>query len=201
MSSHLKLKINFFIFLFYIDLSKVYDDYFIHYIQNHKSMNDINIEPTFSLKYIIRRFINIVINFFSECEKFNYVFFIQRLFYRPATFFSKQRYIIIDFQKDVVKDLDDRQVLRLIKWYTHYKIIFYIKTECDKLENKPLKKKTITITITMSTLKIITITNSKIRIIMIKVLKSVIAITTMLIARFISFILLKSISRNRNDEL
>ena len=75
-SSHFKLKINFFIFLFHIDLSKAYDDYFIHYIQNHKSINDINIKSMFSLKYIIRYFINIVINSFFECEKFNYIFFI-----------------------------------------------------------------------------------------------------------------------------
>ena len=107
-SSHLKLKINFFIFLFHIDLNKVYDDYFTHYIQNHKSINNVNIESTFSLKYAIRRFINIVINFFFKREKFNYVFFIQRLFYRLVVFFSKQRYIIIDFQKDVIKSLDDR---------------------------------------------------------------------------------------------
>ena len=105
--SHFKLKINFFIFLFYIDLSKVYGDYFIHYIQNHKSINDVNIESTFSLKYAIRRFINIVINFFFEREKFNYVFFAQRFFYRFVIFLSKQRYIIIDFQKDVIKGLDD----------------------------------------------------------------------------------------------
>ena len=76
MLSHFKLKTNFLIFLFHIDLNKVYDDYFTHYIQNHKSINDINIEPTFSLKYIIRRFINIVINPFFEREKFNYVFFV-----------------------------------------------------------------------------------------------------------------------------
>ena len=112
---HLKLKINFFIFLFHIDLNKIYDDYFIHYIQNHKSINDINIEPTFSLKYVIRRFINIVINSFSECEKFNYVFFAQRFLYRLIIFFSKQRYIIINSQKGVIKDLNDRQVLKLIK--------------------------------------------------------------------------------------
>ena len=74
--SHFKLKINFFIFLFYIDLSKIYDDYFTHYIQNHKSINDINIKSTFSLKYVIRRFINIIINLFSEREKFNYTLFI-----------------------------------------------------------------------------------------------------------------------------
>ena len=107
-SLHLKLKTNFLIFLFHIGLSKIYDDYFIYYIQNHKSINNVNIEPTFSLKYVIRRFINIVINSFSEREKFNYVFFIQRFFYRPAAFFSKQRYIIIDSQKDVIKNFDDR---------------------------------------------------------------------------------------------
>ena len=106
-SSHFKLKTNFLIFLFYIDLNKVYDDYFIHYIQNHKSINDVNIESTFSLKYVIRRFINIVINFFFEREKFNYVFFAQRLFYRLIISFSEQRYIIIDSQKDAIKDLDD----------------------------------------------------------------------------------------------
>ena len=106
MSSHLKLKPNFLIFLFHIDLNKTYDVYFIHYIQNHKSINDINIESTFSLKHIIRRFINIVINFF-EYEKFNYVFSAQRFFYRFITFFSKQRYIIIDSQKDVIKALND----------------------------------------------------------------------------------------------
>ena len=139
-SSHFKLKINFFIFLFYIDLSKAYNDYFTHYIQNHKSINDINIESAFSLKYVIRRFINIVINSFSEREKFNYVFFAQRLFHRLIAFFSKQRYIIIDSQKGVVKDLDDHQVLKFIKWCTHCKTIFYIKIEYDKLENRPLKK-------------------------------------------------------------
>ena len=114
-SLHFKLKTNFLIFLFYIDLNKVYDDYFIYYIQNHKSINDINIESTFSLKYVIRRFINIVINFFSEREKSNYVFFAQRLFHRSITFFSKQQYIIIDPQKNVVKGLNDYQVLKLIK--------------------------------------------------------------------------------------
>ena len=73
---YLKLKINFLIFLFHIDLDKTYNIYFIHYIQDYKSINDINIEPTFSLKYVIRHFINIVINFFFEREEFNYVFFI-----------------------------------------------------------------------------------------------------------------------------
>ena len=87
--SHLKLKINFFIFLFHIGLSKIYDDYFIHYIQNYKSINNVNIESTFSLKYIIRHFINIVINSFSEREKFNYIFFAQRLFHRFITFFLR----------------------------------------------------------------------------------------------------------------
>ena len=139
MLSHFKLKINFLIFLFYIGLNKTYDGYFTHYIQNHKSINDINIESTFSLKYVIRRFINIVINSSFEREKFNYVFFIQRLFYRLVVSFSKQRYIIINPQKNVVKNFDDRQVLKLIKWCIHYKPFFYIKTECDKLENKPLK--------------------------------------------------------------
>ena len=115
MLSHFKLKINFFIFLFYIDLNKIYDDYFIHYIQNHKSMNDVNIESTFSLKYAIRRFINTVINSFFKCEKFNYAFFAQRFFYRFVIFFSEQRYIIINSQKDAVKDFDGRQVLRFIK--------------------------------------------------------------------------------------
>ena len=70
-------------------------------------MNNINIETTFSLKYVIRRFINIIINLFFECEKFNYVFFAQRLFHRLIAFFSKQRYIIINSQKDVIKSLDD----------------------------------------------------------------------------------------------
>ena len=105
-------------------------------------MNNVNIESTFSLKYAIRYFINIVINSFSEREKFNYVFFIQRFFYRFVVFSSlEQRYIIIDFQKDVIKGLDDRQILRLIKWYTHCKIIFHIKIECDKFENKLFKKR------------------------------------------------------------
>ena len=89
MSLYFKLKINFLIFLFHIDLNKTYDDYFIHYIQNHISINNVNIESTFSLKYVIRRFINIVINSFFKREEFNYVFFIQRLFYRPATSFLK----------------------------------------------------------------------------------------------------------------
>ena len=61
-----------------------------------------------SLKYTIRRFINIVINSFSEYEKFNYVFFAQRLFHRFATSFSEKRYIIIDSQKNAIKGLDDR---------------------------------------------------------------------------------------------
>ena len=104
-------------------------------------MNNINIESTFSLKYVIRRFINIVINSFSEREKFNYVFFAQRLFYYFIVFFSKQRYIIIDSQKNAIKDLDDYQVLKLIKWCTHCKTIFHIKIECDKLENRPLKER------------------------------------------------------------
>ena len=137
---HFKLKINFLIFLFHIDLNKTYDDYFTHYIQNHKSINNINIESTFSLKYVTRRFINIVTNFFSEREKFNYVFFAQRLFYRSAIFSSEQRYIIIDSQKDVVKDLDDRQILKLIKWCIHCKTVFYIKVKCDKFENRLLKE-------------------------------------------------------------
>ena len=115
MLSHFKLKTNFLIFLFHIGLDKIYDVYFTHYIKDHKSINDVNIESIFSLKYVIRRFINIVINFFFEREKFNYVFFIQRLFYRFIAFFSEQRYIIIDFQKGAVKGLDDRQILRLIK--------------------------------------------------------------------------------------
>ena len=101
------MKTNFLIFLFYIDLNKTYDAYFIHYIQNYKSINDINIETAFSLKYVIRRFINIVINSFFECEKFNYIFFIQRFFHRSITFFLKQRYIIINSQKGAIKDLDN----------------------------------------------------------------------------------------------
>ena len=70
-------------------------------------MNNVNIESIFSLKYVIRRFINIVINSSSERKKFNYVFFVQRFFYRLVASFSKQRYIIIDFQKDAVKGFDD----------------------------------------------------------------------------------------------
>ena len=201
MLSHFKLKINFLIFLFHIDLNKIYNNYFIHYIQNHKSINDINIESTFLLKYVIRRFINIVINFFSEREKFNYIFFTQRLSHRFVISFLKQRYIIIDSQKDAVKGFDDYQVLRFIKWCIHCKTTFYIKIECDKLENKPFKKKTITITITISTSKTIMITNLKIKIMMIRVSKSVVAITTILIARFMSFTLLRLIFRNRNDKL
>ena len=50
-------------------------------------MNNINIEPTFSLKYVIRYFINIVINSSSERKEFNYIFFIQRFFYRLAASF------------------------------------------------------------------------------------------------------------------
>ena len=76
MLSHFKLKTNFLIFFFHIDLNKVYDTYFIYYIQNHKSINNINIESTFSLKYAIRRFINIIINSSFEREEFNYVFFV-----------------------------------------------------------------------------------------------------------------------------
>ena len=38
-----KLKTNFFIFLFYLNLNKFYNVYFIHYIQEHKSINDKNI--------------------------------------------------------------------------------------------------------------------------------------------------------------
>ena len=71
---YLKLKINFFIYFFHIDLSKTYDIYFTYYIQNYKSKNDVNIEAAFLLKYVIRRFINIIINFFSEREKFDYFF-------------------------------------------------------------------------------------------------------------------------------
>ena len=74
-SLYFKLKTNFLIFLFHIDLNKTYDDYFTHYIQNHKLINDVNIESIFSLKYVIRRFINIIINFFFEREEFNYIFF------------------------------------------------------------------------------------------------------------------------------
>ena len=65
-----------FSFFFYINLNKIYDGYFIHYIQNYKSINNINIEPAFSLKYVIWYFINIIINSFFEREKFNYVFFV-----------------------------------------------------------------------------------------------------------------------------
>ena len=53
----------------------------------------------------------------------------------------------------------------------------------------------------MSTSKTMTMTSSKIRAMMIKISKSVVAMTTMLIARFISFTLLKSTFWNRNDEL
>ena len=70
-------------------------------------MSNINIESTFSLKYVIRRFINIGINSFSEREKFNCIFFIQCLFHRFIASFLKQRYIIIDFQKDVIKGFND----------------------------------------------------------------------------------------------
>ena len=52
-------------------------------------MNNVNIESTFSLKYIIRHFINIVINPFSEREKFNYIFFAQRLSHRLIISFLK----------------------------------------------------------------------------------------------------------------
>ena len=52
MLSHFKLKINFFNFLFHIDLNKVYNVYFIHYIQDYKSINNVNIESIFSLKYV-----------------------------------------------------------------------------------------------------------------------------------------------------
>ena len=83
---YFKLKTNFLIFLFHINLNKIYDDYFIHYIQNHKSINNINIEPAFSLKYTIRRFINIVINSSFEREKFNYIFFVQRFFIASLLF-------------------------------------------------------------------------------------------------------------------
>ena len=51
-------------------------------------------------------------------------------------------------------------------------------------------------------LKIKTMTGLKIKIITIKILKSVVAMTTMmLITKYISFILLRLIFRNRNDEL
>ena len=52
-SSHLKLKTNFLIFLFHTSLDKAYDIYFIYYIQNYKLINDINIEIVFFLKYVI----------------------------------------------------------------------------------------------------------------------------------------------------
>ena len=74
MWSHFKLKTNFLIFLFHIDLNKIYDVYFTHYIQDHILIINVNIEAIFSLKYVIRRFINIVINYFFKREKFNYVF-------------------------------------------------------------------------------------------------------------------------------
>ena len=73
-SSYLKLKTNFLTFLFHTSLSKAYDIYFIYYIQNYKPINDINIEVVFFLKYVISRFIQIVINLFSKRTEFNYTF-------------------------------------------------------------------------------------------------------------------------------
>ena len=52
-------------------------------------MNDVNIESVFSLEYVIRRFINIVINSFFEREEFNYVFFVQRFFIVSLLLFSQ----------------------------------------------------------------------------------------------------------------
>ena len=56
-----------------------------------------------------------------------------------SLFFSQNNDIIIDSQKDVIKSLDDYQILKFIKRCIHYKTSFYIKVECDKFENKSLK--------------------------------------------------------------
>ena len=66
LSFKLKLKTNFFIFLFYTGLNKLNDAYFTYYIQNHKFINNVNIKIIYSLKYVIIRFIQIIINFFFE---------------------------------------------------------------------------------------------------------------------------------------
>ena len=67
--------------------------------------------------------------------------------------------------------------------------------------SKTIIRETITITTTMLMLITITITNSKTRAITIKTSKNVVAITTMLIAKYMSFILLRLIFRNRSDKL
>ena len=49
-----------------MNLNNANNAYFIHYIQNHKFINDINIEIIYLLKYVITRFIQIMINFFFK---------------------------------------------------------------------------------------------------------------------------------------
>ena len=66
-------------------------------------MNNVNIETIFSLKYVTRRFINIVVNSFFKCEKFNYVIFTQRFFYRPIIFSQNNDILLSIFRKALLK--------------------------------------------------------------------------------------------------
>ena len=78
---------------------------------------------------------------------------------------------------------------------------FILRSNAISLKTGLSKKKTITTITTMLMLKTITMTSLKIRVMMTKAPKSVVAITIILIAKFMSFILLRLIFWSQNDKL
>ena len=129
-----KLRLNdvYLIFLFYIELDKEYENYFLYYTQTHDIINAVE-KFAFTLKYVIQRFIQIVINSsISRIESILELIVIRSKAYAVTntTNQTTQR-----SQPRAIEELDAVYLRRLVKFYQHCQKIYHTHYECNSKNN------------------------------------------------------------------
>ena len=130
MHEELKLNENFLIFLFHIGLGKEHEDYFLHYTQNHASVDAIG-RPAFTLEYATQRFIQTVTNPSATRSESNLGMIAARQEAYVGINGPLAMLNAIPAQSGAVEGPDGQYVKRLVKYCRGCKKFFYTQHECN----------------------------------------------------------------------
>ena len=138
MHESLRLNENFLVFLFHAGLGKEHEDYFLHYSQNHGTVDEAG-KASFTLEYATRRFIQTVTNASVTRSQSNSVMVATRESTREAYIATNgpvAYMTVIEGQDGAVEGPNAEYIQRLVKSCRHCHRLYHTEDECDQLGGK-----------------------------------------------------------------
>ena len=140
MHEELRLNENFLIFLFHTGLGKEHEDYFLHYTQNHASVDAVG-KPAFSLEYATQRFIQTVTNPTATRGESNLGMIAARQEAYVGTSSALATLPTVPGQQGAVEGPDAQYVKKLVKYCRNCKRHFHTQHDCAGQNGNPQRRR------------------------------------------------------------